>query len=109
MLKKLKVQISEKRAQLKNLTQQYKLRKLKKDVYNNLKETYKSELMVMEADQKDLVLGINTWLTELGTEKVKLSNEQSILKGRFQAKYTNKMENLDIKIQTLEKVLKGKG
>lgn len=122
ILKKLKVQVSEKRDQLKNLTQQYKLRKLKKDVFNNLKETYKAELKVMEADRDDLILGINTWLTELGTEKVKLSNEQNILEGRFKAKeitdkneyqekydeYTNKINNLEIKIETLEKVLKGK-
>ncbi len=121
-VKKLRTNISEKREQLKNLTQQYKLRKLKKEVFTNLKETYKSELMVMEADIKDLELGLNTWITELGTEKVKLENEQSILKGRFQAKeitdktefdekfndYTNKIKNLEIKVQTLERVLKGK-
>ena len=121
-VKKLRSNVAAKREQLRNLTQQYKLRKLKKDVFTNLKETYKSELKVMEADLEDLELGLNTWITELGTEKVKLENEQGILKGRFQAKeitdktefdekyndYTNKIKNLEIKVETLERVLKGK-
>jgi len=122
-MKKLRQDISEKRSQLKNLTQQYKLRKMKKDVFKNLKETYKSELMVLEADLEDLKLGLNTWMTELGTEKIKLENEQKILDGRFKAKeitdeaefkekfddYSNKINNIEIKIKTIEKVLKNKG
>jgi hypothetical protein len=122
LMKKLTQGVSEKRSQLKNLTQQYKLHKVKKDVFNNLKETYKSELMILEADQNDLILGLNTWKTELGTEKVKLQNEQKILEGRFKAKeitdkdefnekhngYSTRIKNLEIKVQTIENVLKNK-
>ena len=50
-MKKLTINIKKKREQLKNLTQQYKFRKMEKDVFNNLKETYKSELKVFEAEK----------------------------------------------------------
>ncbi|MHA1294074.1 MAG: zinc-ribbon domain-containing protein [Promethearchaeota archaeon] len=86
IIDKLNNDIKNKREQLKNLTREYKLRKMDKEVFQNLREKYKQELIDIETEKADILLGIKSWVTELIMKKDNLISEQKILKGRYSAK-----------------------
>ena len=124
IIEKLSSNINEKRSQLTTLSKQYKMqfakRKMKPEVFNNLREEYKADLLILESNKTDLITALKTWVYELGVEKAKLESEQKILKGRFTSKelkdenefkekhseYSNKIKNLSVKMSTLENFTK---
>ena len=84
---KLKKSIAIKKDQLKNLTRERKLRRIKdKDVYQKLKKKYKRELKDLEAEYHDLRMGIKTWISELEMERVELDTKRKTNKARYSSK-----------------------
>ena len=124
IIEKLKVNIKEKRSQLSTLSKQYKMqigtRKMKTEVFVNLREEYKADLLILESNKTDLITALKTWVYDLGVEKVKLESEQKILKGRFTSKelkdekefkdkhseFSTKIKNVALKMSTLESFTK---
>jgi len=124
IIEKLKVNIKDKRSQLSTLSKQYKMqigtRKMKTEVFVNLREEYKADLLILESNKTDLITALKTWVYEIGVEKVKLESEQKILKGRFSSKeikdekefkdkhseFSTKIKNLSVKMSTLESLTK---
>lgn len=111
--------IEKKLFQLKNLTKEYKIKKVDKDSFETLKEKYKQERDQLETERKDLIEGMKLWIKELKLEKAELLADRNLNKGRFSAKeiskedYTQKDKDYDlklnkneIKIKTLEDLIK---
>ena len=111
--------IEKKLFQLKNLTKEYKIKKVDKDSFEALKEKYKLERDKLETERKDLIEGMKLWIKELKLEKAELLADRNLNKGRFSAKeiskedYTQKDKDFDlklnkneIKIKTLEDLIK---
>ena len=105
--------------QLENLSREHKLRKVDKETFQKLKEKYKQEKFELETEKKELVAGMKIWIQELKLEKVELSGERKLNKGRYHAKeidkddYIKKEKEFDLrtkkiesKISTLEKLTK---
>ena len=111
--------IEKKLFQLKNLTKEYKIKKVDKDSFETLKEKYKQERDQLETEREDLIEGMKLWIKELKLEKAELLADRNLNKGRFSAKeiskedYTQKDKDFDlklnkneIKIKTLEDLIK---
>jgi hypothetical protein len=105
--------------QLKNLTKEYKLHKVDKDSFEKLRDKYKQEKEDLEIERKDLIDGMKLWIKELKLEKTELKSEQNLNKGRYSAKeiseeqykekerdFDLKLKKIDLKIETLEKLIK---
>jgi len=105
--------------QLENLSREHKLRKVDKDTFQKLKEKYKGEKIELETEKKGLVAGMKLWIQELKLEKVELSGQRKLNKGRYRAKEIEESKYLKIekefdlstkkinsKISTLEKLTK---
>ncbi|MFX1239330.1 MAG: zinc ribbon domain-containing protein, partial [Promethearchaeota archaeon] len=72
IIKRLTTNIETKTFQLKNLTREYRLKKMNKATFEKLKEKYKSEKNSAEAERTELLLGIKLWIQELKTDKQEL-------------------------------------
>ncbi len=105
--------------QLENLSREHKLRKVDKETFQKLKEKYKQEKFELETEKKELVGGMKLWIQELKLEKVEMSGERKLNKGRYHAKEIGKDEyskkekefnlrtkKIESKISTLEKLTK---
>jgi hypothetical protein len=119
IVQRIQEDIDKKIYQLKNLSQQHKLRKVDKDSFESLREKYKQEKELLERERKDLTLGMKLWIKELKMEKVELQSEKNLNKGRFSAKelseedyeaknkdYELKLRKINLKIKTLEDLTK---
>ncbi len=85
--------IATKRSQLKNLTREHRLKKVKdKDIFNKLKERYKKELKDLETEREELVAGMKLWIEEMKMEELEVSTEQKLNKGQFSAKEISEKE-----------------
>lgn len=113
--------IAEKKDQLNTLHTNFKLRKVDKDIYENLKLEYKKELEEVNQQLKNLQLGIKLWLARIEAEKSDLKRDLKFLKGRLSTKeitedeFKPKERDLEIKIKkkdlmvnTLKKYTKNK-
>ena len=111
--------IEKKLFQLKNLTKEYKIKKVDKDSFETLKEKYKQERDQLETEREDLIEGMKLWIKELKLEKAELLADRNLNKGRFSSKeiskedFTQKDKDFDlklnkneIKIKTLEDLIK---
>ena len=119
IVQRIQDDIEKKLFQLKNLTKEYKLKKVDKDSFEALKEKYKQERDQLETERKDLIEGMKLWIKELKLEKAELLADRNLNKGRFSAKeiskedFTQKDKDFDlklnkneIKIKTLEDLIK---
>ena len=124
IIEKLNNDIQEKKSQLNTLSKEYKLqiakRKMKPEVFKNLREEYKADLLILESNRADLVTALKKWIYELGVKLESKQKKQKILKGRFTSKelkdeeefknkhseFSTKIKNLSLKISTLEKLIK---
>jgi DNA repair exonuclease SbcCD ATPase subunit len=75
--------IAEKKDQLNALHKNFKFRKVEKDIYENLKREYKTELEEANRNLKNLQLGIKLWIAKLEAEKSDLKRDLKFLKGRL--------------------------
>ncbi|MFX0011925.1 MAG: zinc ribbon domain-containing protein [Candidatus Hermodarchaeota archaeon] len=119
IVQRIQDDIEKKLFQLKNLTKEYKIKKVDKDSFEALKEKYKQERAKLETERKDLIEGMKLWIKELKLEKAELLADRNLNKGRFSAKeiskedFTQKDKDFDlklnkneIKIKTLEDLIK---
>ncbi|KPK32398.1 MAG: hypothetical protein AMS24_04345 [Chlamydiae bacterium SM23_39] len=111
--------IETKTFQLENLSREHKLHKVDKETFERLKEKYKQEKSELESQKDDLIEGMKLWIQDLKLEKVEISSERKLNKGRFHAKeiseedfdkndkdFDLKLKKIDIKIKTLEELTK---
>jgi len=119
IVQKLNNQIDAKEFQLRNLTREYRLKKIDKDTFAKLKDKYKKEKRELEEQRYHLTEGIKLWIQDLKMELSDLSGQRKINKGRYSAKeiseeeykkidedFNFKMEKLEKKIEILEKLSK---
>ncbi|MFX1496567.1 MAG: zinc ribbon domain-containing protein [Promethearchaeota archaeon] len=115
IVQRIKDDINKRIFQLKNLTQEFKLHKIDKETFEELKEKYKEERADFVKEREDLISGIKLWIKELKMEKSELKAERNLNKGRFSAKeiteedykekdkgFDLKLKKIDVKINTLE-------
>lgn len=101
--------------QLKNLTREFRLHKMNKETFEKLKEKYKKEKKEFDVEREDLIAGIKLWIQELKEERMLLSGERKLNKGRLSAKeiaeeefnekdkeFDKKIKKMDSKIKTLQ-------
>jgi len=118
IVQRIKDDIDKRVFQLKNLTQEFKLHKIDKDTFEQLREKYKEERADFVKEREDLISGMKLWIKELKMEKSELKAERNLNKGRFSAKEINeqdykekekqfdlKLKKIDVKINTLEKLI----
>ncbi|MBN1802955.1 MAG: zinc ribbon domain-containing protein [Candidatus Lokiarchaeota archaeon] len=119
IIKRLNKNIDTKVFQLKNLTREYRLKKMNKETFEKLREKYKTEKDSADMEKAELLMGIKLWIQELKTEKTELMGDKKLNKGRFSSKeitqeqyktsdadYKIKIEKLTKKIATLEDLSK---
>jgi len=105
--------------QLKNLTKEFRLKKVDKDSFEQLREKYKQEKSDLETERTNLIAGMKLWIKELKLEKAELQGARNLNKGRFSAKeiseedfkeknkeFETKLKKIEVKIKTLEKLTK---
>ena len=118
IVQRIKDDINKRVFQLKNLTQEFKLRKIDKETFEQLQEKYKEERADFEEEREDLISGMKLWIKELKMEKSELKAERNLNKGRFSSKeiseedykekdktFDIKLKKIDVKINTLEKLV----
>ncbi|MBD3212973.1 MAG: zinc-ribbon domain-containing protein [Candidatus Lokiarchaeota archaeon] len=119
IIQKLNNELDAKVYQLKNLTRQYRLKKVDKNTFEKLKKKYKSTKEDIEQQLSDLRDGMNQWIQELKMEENDLVGLLKLNKGRYSSKeieedeYKKTREDLEFKlkkvrakIDTLEKLTK---
>ncbi len=119
IIKRLNKNIDTKVFQLKNLTREFRLKKMNKETFEKLKEKYKTEKDSADMEKAELLMGIKLWIQELKTEKAELIGDKKLNNGRFSSKeisqeqfktsdadYKTKIEKITKKIATLEDLAK---
>jgi hypothetical protein len=119
IVQRIKTDMDTKIFQLKNLTKEFKLHKVDKDSFETLRDKYKQEKEDLEQEREDLISGMSLWIRELRLEKVEAQSGRNLNKGRFHSKeitqddFTSKdkelefkVKKIDVKIKTLEKLIK---
>jgi len=119
IVQRIQDDIEKKIFQLKNLTKEYKLKKVDEESFEKLKGKYKQEKEDLEVERTNLIEGMKLWIKELKLEKAELQADLNLNKGRFSAKeisetdynekakdYDLKLKKIDIKIKTLEDLIK---
>ena len=118
IIQKLKNELDAKVFQLKNLTRQYRLKKVDKDTFDSLKSKYKKSKEEIEEELSDLRAGMKEWIQELKIEENDLIGDLKLNKGRFSSKEIEedeykeirndlefKLKKVKAKIDTVEKLL----
>lgn len=118
IVKRLDNVVETKEFQLKNLTREYRLKKMNAKTFESLKVKYKGELNDAETERAELKMGIKLWIQELKTEKAELIGDRKLNKGRLSSKelpaeefkkldndFALKIEKVTKKIETLEKLI----
>jgi hypothetical protein len=121
IVKRLNKTVEGKEEQLRNLTKEYRLKKMNKETFEKLRDKYKEEVINAETELAELMMGIKLWIQELKTEKVEMTGERKLNKGRLSAKeitqdefkktdndFKLKLDKLGAKIKTLESLIKKK-
>ncbi len=119
IVQRIKTDTETKIFQLKNLTKEFKLHKVDKDSFETLRDKYKQEKEELEQEREDLISGMSLWIKELKLEKVEAQSQRNLNKGRFHSKEITqedfnskdkelelKVKKIDVKIKTLEKLVK---
>ncbi len=119
IIQKLNNKIDAKVYQLKNLTREYRLKKIDKDTFEKLRDRYKNEKESQEQERTDLKDGMLQWIGELKIEKTDTIGELKLNKGKFSSKEIDKevyektkkdlefkLKKVEAKISTLEKLTK---
>lgn len=119
IVQRIQDDIDKKVFQLENLAREHKLHKVDKETFEKLREKYKREKTELEDEREDLIEGMKLWIQDLKLEKVEISSERKLSKGRFHAKeitedeYKEKDKEFDLrlkkintKISTLEQLIK---
>ncbi len=119
IVQRIQNDIEKKIFQLKNLSKEFKLHKVDKESFENLRGKYNQEKKDFETEKKDLTEGMKLWIKELKMEKAELQSERNLNKGRFSAKeiseddykakskaFDLKLKKINIKIKTLENLTK---
>ena len=94
-VQQLKDAIEKKVYQLKNLSKEYKLKKIGKDVFKKLKKKYKQEKIDLDVEIEDLRKAMEMWATELKMDKNDIKSEQRLNKGRYSSKESSEEEFLE--------------
>ncbi|MBN1216829.1 MAG: zinc ribbon domain-containing protein [Candidatus Lokiarchaeota archaeon] len=119
IIQKLNNEVEAKTYQLKNLTREYRLKKVDPDTFDNLKNRYKKEKDEIEQNRTDLKEGMKIWIGELKVEKTDIIGSLKLNKGQFSSKEIDKetyeknrkdlefkLKKTNAKIITLEKLTK---
>ena len=119
IVQRIQDDIDKKIYQLKNISKEFKLRKVDKDSFEKLREKYKEEKANLETEKTDLISGMKLWIKELKMEKIEIQADKNLNKGRFSAKeisdeayeaknkeFEIKLKKIDVKINTLEDLTK---
>lgn len=119
IVQRIKSDMDTKIFQLKNLTKEFKLKKVDKDSFETLRDKYKQEKEELEQEREDLISGMSLWIKELKLEKVEAQSNRNLNKGRFHSKEITqddfnskdkelelKVKKINVKIKTLEKLIK---
>ncbi|MBY9008019.1 MAG: zinc-ribbon domain-containing protein [Candidatus Lokiarchaeota archaeon] len=119
IIQKLNNKIEAKTYQLKNLTREYRLKKVDSDTFENLKNRYKKEKDEQEQNRTELREGMRIWIGELKIEKTDIIGNLKLNKGQFSSKEIDKeiyektkkdlefkLKKNNAKITTLEKLTK---
>jgi len=119
IVQRIQDDIEKKIFQLKNLSKEFKLHKVDKESFENLRGKYNQEKKDFETEKKDLTEGMKLWIKELKMEKAELQSERNLNKGRFSAKeiseddfkakskdFDRLLKKADIKIKTLVNLTK---
>jgi hypothetical protein len=120
IVQELNNKIDAKIYQLKNLTREYRLKKVDEKIFEKLKERYKSEKEKLEEEREELKGGLELWLQDLILEKNDLIGEIRLNKGRYSSKEIDeedykdtdnelqyKLKKVEAKIKTVEKLIEG--
>jgi DNA repair exonuclease SbcCD ATPase subunit len=120
IIQDLTTKIEAKKYQLKNLTREYRLKKVDKQIFNKLKDRYKATKQKLEAEVEELRGGLTLWLQDLIAEKNDLIGEIRLNKGRRRAEEIEeeeykevddelqyKLKKVEAKIDTVEKLIEG--
>jgi len=121
IVKRLNKTVDMKENQLKNLTKEFRLKKMNKETFEKLRDKYKEETTNAESELAELMMGIKLWIQELKTEKIETTGERKLNKGRLSSKeiteeefkasdndFKLKIEKIGAKIKTLESLIKKK-
>ena len=121
IVKKLNKTVETKENQLKNLTKEFRLKKMNKETFEKLRDKYKGEVTDAESELAELMMGMKLWIQELKTEKIEMTGERKLNKGRLSSKeitqdefkisdndFKLKVDKLIAKIKTLESLTKKK-
>ncbi|MCP4762447.1 MAG: hypothetical protein GY870_11755 [archaeon] len=121
IVKKLNTSVDTKENQLRNLTKEYRLKKMNKETFEQLRDKYKEETINSESELAELMMGIKLWIQEIKTERAEMTGERKLNKGRLSSKeitqeefkktdndFKLKLEKLAAKIKTLESLIKKK-
>jgi hypothetical protein len=119
IVQRIKSDMDTKIFQLKNLTKEFKLKKVDKDSFETLRDKYKQEKADLEQEREDLISGMKLWIKELKLEKTEINSERNLNKGRFHAKeiaeddykakekeFDLRLKKINVKIKTLETLTK---
>ncbi|TXT67284.1 MAG: hypothetical protein BAJALOKI1v1_130019 [Promethearchaeota archaeon] len=104
--------------QLKNLTREYRLKKVDEKIFTKLKNRYKREKEKLEEERDDLRASLELWLHDLVAVKNDLIGQIRLNKGRYSSKEIEedeykqtddelqyKLKKEDAKIKTVEKLI----
>jgi len=121
IVKRLNKTVETKENQLKNLTKEFRLKKMNKETFEKLRDKYKTEVIDAESELAELMLGIKLWIQELKTEKAEMTGERKLNKGRLSSKeiaqdefktsdndFKLRIEKFGAKVKTLESLIKKK-
>ncbi|MBD3196216.1 MAG: zinc-ribbon domain-containing protein [Candidatus Lokiarchaeota archaeon] len=119
IIQKLTNQLDAKVYQLKNLTREYKLKKVDKETFKRLRDKYKGEKENLEDKLSDLREGMKVWIQDLKVEESEIIGLLKLNKGRYSSKEIEeeeyketkqdlefKLKKIQAKIETLEKLTK---
>ncbi|MHA1146989.1 MAG: zinc ribbon domain-containing protein [Promethearchaeota archaeon] len=120
IIKKLSNEIEKKVFQLKNLSREYKLKKINDPkVYQKLKQKYKGEKVDLEVEKSDLLSAMEMWANELKLKKNEIISERKLNKGRYASKeigeeefkkidydFDTQIKDYDLMIETMKELSK---
>jgi len=121
IVKRINKTVETKENQLKNLTKEFRLKKMNKETFEKLRDKYKGEVIDAESELAELMMGIKLWTQEIKTEKAETTGERKLNKGRLSSKeitqdefkksdndFKLKIDKLSAKIKTLDSLIKKK-
>ncbi|MHA1283850.1 MAG: zinc-ribbon domain-containing protein [Promethearchaeota archaeon] len=120
IVKKLTNEINKKIYQLKNLSKEFKLKKIRDpNVFKKLKEKYKSEKIDLEVERQSILSSMEMWAGELKAKRDEIATERRYNKARYAAKeisedefkeidkkFEKEIKEIELTIETIQELSK---